>query len=361
MATQPALTRSPAIGLELQASYASMRPLAWDGDLLYASHGYSLLYARISDREIHWKHVARYRPASWRNLTSQHRLSSRLVRDGFHALAESGGNLIAAVPGAIATLKSGDGEFQVTHRLVRGTRPLHITALPDGRAFWGEYFDNRAREGLHVYASSDAGLSWDIAHTFPAGSIRHIHNIVYDRWVDRFWIFTGDYGKECRILSACTDWKSVDEILCGNQQARAVAAVITEDGLYFASDSPLEQNYIYFLDRRGRLRKLQSIPSSSIYACRNRNGMYFSTMVEPSEVNLTREAALFATEDGVSWKTLGSWRKDAWPMRFFQYGNVFLPDGENATGWLAASAIAVEGADQQMLLWRTTLAPAPLD
>jgi hypothetical protein len=45
----------------------------------------------------------------------------------------------------------------------------------------------------------------------------------------------------------------------------------------------------------------------------------------------------------------------------FQYGNVFLPDGENSTDQLAASAIAVEGADQQMLLWRTVLAPAPLD
>jgi hypothetical protein len=361
VATQPVPTRIPAIGVELQDSFPFMRPLAWDGDLLYASRGYSLFSAQMSAGHIHWRYAGRYRPAWWRDLTRRHRPSSRLVRDGFHALAKSGGNLIAAVPGAIATLKSGDDEFQIFHRLLRGTRPLHIAALPGGGAFWGEYFDNRAREEVYIYASSDAGLTWDIAYTFPSGSIRHIHNIIYDRWADRLWIFTGDYGKECRILCASTDLNSVDEVLSGTQQARAVAAVITQYGLYFASDSPLEQNHIYFLERRGVLRKLHSIPTSSIYACRNRNGIYFSTMVEPSDANLTQEAALFGSADGADWQTLASWRKDRWPIKLFQYGNVFLPDGENSTDQLAASAIAVEGADQQMLLWRTVLAPAPLD
>jgi hypothetical protein len=40
-------------------------------------------------------------------------------------------------------------------------------------------------------------------------------------------------------------------------------------------------------------------------------------------------------------------------MRFFQYGNGFLPDGENTTDLLAASTIAVEGADQTTTIWRT--------
>jgi hypothetical protein len=38
-------------------------------------------------------------------------------------------------------------------------------------------------------------------------------------------------------------------------------------------------------------------------------------------------------------------------MRYFQYGNAFLPDGENSTPYLAASTIAVETDDQVTTLW----------
>jgi len=359
MATQPVLSHSRVINLKLKTSFPSMRALAWDGDVLYASRGYSLFRAAISEREVNWEHIACYRPPWWRGITSLHPLSSRLVRDGFHAIAIGHRNLIAAVPGAIATLGPGGNEFQVSRHLLQGTRPLHITALPDGRVFWGEYFDNSARAEVYIYGSSDEGLTWDVVYAFPPGSVRHIHNIIYDQWADRLWVFTGDYEKECRILCASPDWRTVDVVLCGNQQARAVGAVVTERGLYFASDSPLEQNHIYFLSRRGDLRILCPIPSSSIYACRNRGGMYFSTMVEPSEANLTRETVLFGSEDGSRWQRLASWPKDPWSMKFFQYGNIFLPDGENATGWLAASTIAVERADQRMFLWTTSVSDAP--
>ena len=55
------------------------------------------------------------------------------------------------------------------------------------------------------------------------------------------------------MLRASLDWKRVEVVLSGSQQARAVGAVATADGLYFASDTPLEQNYVYKLDREGRV------------------------------------------------------------------------------------------------------------
>ena len=359
MATRALAVEHRTPRLEPAATFPGMRVLAWNHDVLYASRGYRLLSARLSEDEIRWREVAACRPALWRRFTSRSRIASRLVRDGFHALAVSEGNLIAAVPGAIATLPAGCGEFQISHRVKRGTRPLHFAVLPNGGVRWGEYFDNSARDEVHIYASADRGLTWETAYTFRKHSIRHVHNLLYDRWLSCVWIFTGDYGRECRILRASPDFRTVDEALCGGQQARAVAAVVTRDGLYFASDTPLEQNHIYFLESSGAVRKVAPIPSSSIYACRNRRGIFFSTMVEPSQVNLTRNAALFGSESGADWHTLTAWRKDLWPMKFFQYGNVVLPDGENSTEWLAASAIAVEDADLKTFIWKTTLtAPA---
>lgn len=341
------------LSLEQVATFSGMRALAWDGDILYASRGYTLYSAPIAKPKIQWTRVAQYRPEWWRNLTSGTALSSRLVRDGFHALAVlSEGNLIAAVPGMIVTLPSGEEQFRISHRLTRGTRPLHIAASHDGRAFWGEYFDNPGRSEVHIYASTDGGLTWSVAYTFDKGSIRHVHNVVFDKWENCLWIFTGDYGNECRILRASLNFEVIDEVLAGNQQARAVAVVITEHGLYFASDTPLEQNYIYHLDRRGNVRTLSVISSSSIYGCRNQSGIFFSTMVEPSEVNPATSVTLVGSEDGAIWETLADWRKDRWSMKFFQYGNAFLPDGNNTTDLLAVSTIAVEDADLETSIWR---------
>ena len=137
--------------------------------------------------------------------------------------------MVGAVPGALVTRTPGSNEFRVTHRIQRGTRPLHITAVPSGKIYWGEYFDNRERAEVHIYVSTDRGRTWQIAYTFPAGSIRHVHNIVYDRWGDCLWILTGDEGAECKVLRASCDLRSVEVVLAGNQQARAVAAIPTQE------------------------------------------------------------------------------------------------------------------------------------
>jgi hypothetical protein len=357
MATQPAFakTENRRLAARKIAAIQNLRALAWDERTLYAARGYTLLAAEAEIEPISWREVAHFRPPSWRKLSSRSSPGSRLFRDGFHALAiHPRGNLIAAFPGAIATLRAGEKEFRVSHRIARGIRPLHITATPAGQIFWGEYFDNSARDEVHIYGSEDGGVTWDVAYTFPKGSIRHVHNICYDRWQNCLWILTGDNGSECRILRASLSFSDVNAIVAGNQQARAVAAIVTASGLFFASDTPLERNYIYFLDRKGHVSKLSAIPSSSIYGCQNQTGIFFSTMVEPSDINQTKDVHLVGSANGDSWDTVAAWRKDRWPMKLFQYGNAFLPDGDNQTDLLAVSTIAVEKADHETSIWRTS-------
>ena len=48
-------------------------------------------------------------------------------------------------------------------------------------------------------------------------------------------------------------------------------------------------------------------------------------------------------------------------MRYFQYGNALLPDGENATNYLAATTIAVEHDDLVTTVWEVECSPeAPM-
>ncbi len=353
--------------LHLAARFPSLRALAWSGDDLYASRGYQLVRARIQDpaNNLTWQPVAQFRPTWRRQLSAANRLTARLFRDGFHALAPlPTGGFVAAVPGAIITLRPNETEFRVTHAITRGTRPLHITATPSGAVYWGEYFDNAAREEVYIYASADGGATWSVAYTFSKGAIRHVHNIVHDPWENCLWVLTGDYLDECRILRAAFDFSRVETVLQGNQQARAVALVPTEDALYFSSDTPLESNSIYRLDRKRTLSQLASISSSSIYGCsvgcRDDARVFFSTMAEPSAVNLDRHVRIYGSiygidRRGLDWQPLLAWKKDRWPMGLFQYGNAFLPDGNNTTPYLAVTTIAVESDDMVTSLYSVSL------
>ena len=336
------------------ASFANLRALAWYGDVLYASRGYTLLRARMqADAVVQWEEAATYRPSLVRTLTSSSPLASRLLRDGFHALAIlPSGHVIGAVPHAIVTLAPGETRFRVSHRVLRGTRPLHLAVTPGGHILWGEYFDNPQRDEVHIYASTDRGAHWDVAYTFPKGAIRHVHNVVYDEFENCFWVLTGDEGRECRILRASCDFKYLDVVISGNQQARSAALVTTRGALFFSSDTPLEKNYVYRLDRRGDLAEVVSLSSSSIYGCRVGTSVFFSSMIEPSAINLEPNVYLYGSPDGDRWQQILHRKKDRWPMRFFQYGNALLPDGKNTTRLLAVTTIAVGQAGLETSIWR---------
>jgi phosphoribosyl-AMP cyclohydrolase len=361
--TPVAVAAFSALQLRRVAAWHGIRVLAWDGDVLYGCRGYQIVRLHVGlqiGKGAEWEVVARFRPVWWRNLTSRFALSYRLMRDGFHALAVLGGPLddqtmVGAVPGALVTRTPDSDEFHVTHQVQRGTRPLHVTEVPSGRIYWGEYFDNRERAEVHIYVSTDRGRTWQIAYTFSAGSIRHVHNIVYDRWGDCLWILTGDEVAECKVLRASCDLRSVEVVLAGNQQARAVAAIPTQNGLYLSTDTPSEKNHVYRLDRAGNVEQVGDLASSSIFGCRVGcrvgDAMFFSTMIEPSAVNTGREVHLAGSRDGTNWQVLARWKKDNLPMRYFQYGNAFLPDGENASRYLAATTIAVEADDLVTTLW----------
>jgi len=337
------------------AAFTGLRVLCWNKGDLYASRGYELFRGKVNpeDFSLAWEPVGVWRAAAVRRCTSTVRLASRLCRDGFHTLAvSSSGHIVGAVPGRIVTKAPGETEFRTTYKLLRGTRPLHITAGPNDQLVWGEYIDNPERAEVHIYSSADHGHHWDVAYTFPKGAIRHIHNIVYDSWDNCYWVLTGDDGLECRILRASLDFKSVDTILSGGQQTRAAALVPTRDAIYFSTDTPLEKNHVYRLARTGNLAKVAALSSSSIYGCRVGSSVFFSTMVEPSQINREQNVCLFGSSDGLDWQCLLQWRKDPWPLKLFQYGNAFLPDGDNDSGVLALTTIAIKGADLETTIWR---------
>jgi len=340
----------PPLHLEPIGRFPGIRVLTWDAGVLYGARGYTLV--RWDPSTPRWERVAAFDPGARRRWASAFRPGDRLLRGGYHALARlRDGGLVAVLPKTIGVLRPGEREFRPACRVPRGSRPLAVAAAPTGWAYWGEYFDNPGRDAVHVYGSPD-GESWQVVFTFPPRTVRHVHSITYDRHAGCLWVLTGDEGPECRVLRASLDWTSVVPVLAGSQQARAVTVVPRDDALYFATDTPFEENHVYRLDRGGSTTRLAPIAASSFWSCRVGRALFVSTAVEPSRINTGRDAVLYGSADGDRWETLVRWRRDAWPLALFQYATIILPAGDNDGNILAATGWAVRGEDHVTHLWR---------
>jgi hypothetical protein len=157
------------------------------------------------------------------------------------------------------------------------------------------------------------------------------------------------------VIRVSPDWQEMRTVLSGSQQTRAVALVPTRQAVYFATDTPFETNHIYRLGRDGTLESMAGIAGSGMRGCQVGGALFFSSAVEPSEVNRHPFACLYGSGDGRSWGKLQQWRADRWTGRLFQYSRFLLPRGENGTDILAGTSVAVKSQDGTMFAWKVTV------
>ena len=285
---------------------------------------------------------SRFDPRGWS------RLSRRLFRRHFQAMEvlPDGTRVVIARDGIYRSPK-GSPELARVFAIRRGSRPLDLSCDDEGRVVFGEYGRNPERREVHLYASTDGAKSFDICHTFPSGTIRHVHGVLFDVRVAGFWVFTGDVGSEAGLGLLASDLTTFRWIRRGEQVCRAVQAILAGDSLVYGTDSELEPNAIVRLDvRTGRIERLRPIDGSSLFAgCFGGLGL-ISTCVEPSRVNRAREAVLYGSEDLSEWVELDRESKDPWPS-FFQFGTFVLAKSRSPRRIALLSGQAIRGRDER--------------
>lgn len=84
------------------------------------------------------------------------------------------------------------------------------------------------------------------------------------------------------IYIANSDFSKVTPYLVGQQSYRAVIGKVLENGLLYATDAVMEDNYLYYVPFSDSIpRKLLSLGGSVIYGLILKEGLVFSTTVEP--------------------------------------------------------------------------------
>lgn len=241
--------------------------------------------------------------------------------------------------------------FEKCCEIEKGSRPMCLCQSNDGTIYYGEYCHNPARKPMRIFQSRDNGDSWSVAYTFVNGVINHIHGIFQDPFSEKVWVATGDEDSACIFGYTEDGFKTFVRCFEGNQKYRVCHPLFTVDEIIFATDSPLEQNYIRSINRvTGVVKDICAIQGSGIYGAQSGNLMMISTTVEPSIINLDNCSHVWYSFDGHEWKELSSYKKDCWNQTYFQFGSIRFPIFEGPVSCIAYNGRALKGIDQKSVI-----------
>ena len=292
---------------------------------------------------------------------SKFRVLERLLRNEVRtAVSISDTEVLVAYNGAVYHINLGNHEITKEFTFQNGMRgPLGFVKIKGIDGFddciaFGEYIPNFDRlHDISIYTRPLTEANWKEAYVFPAGKVRHIHNINVDDELKKVFVLTGDSDVESGIWEAKNNFSEVVPVATGSQEYRCVHIFTNGSELYYASDAPQYQNYIYRLTLGHELKtsRVAWICGSCIYAAETQNYYLFASTVEPDE-NLKGWRWYLSTKPGpgITGKnveivsvdkknskinTAASFKKDSLPYVLFQYGNV--------------SMLPIEGTDEVVI------------
>lgn len=280
-------------------------------------------------------------------LLSRFKLTRRLLRaeiTSFYTLAD-GVQLTLAKKG-IFRRKKEEKDFVKICSIPRGSKPLNLCITPAGTIYFGEYFQNVENLPINIYKLNveDGGL--ERVYTFGQGEINHIHGLFFDKYTNRIWVVTGDAEHECIIGYTEDEFNTFVEVFRGGQEYRCCQMFFYEDYIVYCTDSEFIENSVKCIDRMTlEIKVLCHVTGSVIKGGQNGNISYFSTNVEPSQVNMDKRAHLWVSKDGLHWEDKYSAEKDIYPA-IFQFGSFEFPHYETPiSNRLYFSGRALKGLD----------------
>jgi hypothetical protein len=290
-------------------------------------------------------------------------LAQRVLRANVYRMRMlPNGNRIFVFRGGVYTQEAGQPRAVRTCAVEHGSRPVSLAASRNGIVAFGEYWNNAQRDAVRIFRSSDSGISWEVAHTFEPGAIRHVHGISYDSWEDCFWICTGDCEDESRLIRATTDFRDLQVLRQGGRHTRFYSILVGEHHLLTATDTPSDQNVVCVIEKRsGNIETVAEIDNTSFYGCAVNGYAFVSTNAEPSPLNDVDASHVWAGHiEGGNWRRVLSFPVDHYarlgrlpglPTGLFQYPRVFFPDGDNPGRVLVCQAIGVRGLHNATLCY----------
>lgn len=294
--------------------------------------------------EAPFKKIAIVAAPSWKTLASNFRLPQRLLRFMVTNVVPLGnGDLFVTFDKSVGIIRN--GEYKHLLGLKRPCRVLRgACALDDkGSIFFGEYLANTERGPMRVYRYRTGDDAVKVVHTFPPGSIRHVHGLYYDRHTESVFCLTGDDERECQMLATSDEFATVQTIGSGDETWRAVSMLFSEDSIFYGTDAEFRENNIFRLERTtGERHDLGTVNGTVFYSIQIAGDLFFTTTAENAPSQVKNAAGLWKVSNDEC-RQLASFKKDVWPTALFQFGTIHFPYANKLTNELYFQLVAVKG------------------
>lgn len=240
-----------------------------------------------------------------------------------------------------------------------------IAQVQSGEILFGEYFGNRDYVPVHIYASADDGRSWQLAHAFGAGEIRHVHSLLPDPVTGELWVCTGDADDMSFVAFSKDDGRTFQRLGQGSQQWRVCRVFPTEQYIYWGADTndPALRS-VYRISRQTKeIEKLADVGGPVIGGVRlaegtfvlatDREGMGGMVWMFGDDTSAYRVTewddipSLWISLDGIRWKRLKMtpWLQEAKPT----FGMIKVAPGDGAN-YLAFTCINMEKYNNSLVV-----------
>jgi hypothetical protein len=214
-----------------------------------------------------------------------------------------------------------------------------------GNVFFGEYSSNNERKPVKIYKYSYAENLLKVVYEFPAGTIRHIHGIYFDKYTNFLWCLSGDIGAENRISYSKDEFKTITTIGSGDESWRAVSILFTEKYFYYGMDAEYAENYIIKVKRSDHSRKKIVKVNGPVYYSYKFNGfLIFAVTAELCPSQVDKSAALYALDQDDNVTRIIDFEKDFFSVKYFLPGAFYFPAGPGINQSLLINTVALKNS-----------------
>jgi hypothetical protein len=294
---------------------------------------------------------------AWKQAVCRSRLAQRLLRFLVtNVIRLANGDLFVTFDKSVGIVRN--GKYTELAGLARPCRVLRAACAIDnhGDVYFGEYLMNDDRTAVRVYRYRPGNSGLEVAYTFPAGSIKHIHGIYFDRFTASLLCLTGDDNSECRMLRTDDGFRTVRVVGEGDETWRAVSVLFDEASMFYGMDAEFRSNHIYRLDRRTSERtSLAEVQGTVYYSKQFGKELFFTTTAENGSNRRARAAAIWNVSAGGKCIEIAKFEKDSWHGTLFKFGTIHFPYANLRADALYFSVIGVKEDNQTFRIRRNPL------
>lgn len=311
----------------------------------------NVLYHSI-DLKAPFTEIGRVAVPSWKAAAANVRLAQRLFRFFFYnVIPLANGEIFVTFDKTVGVFRG--GKYVSLGGLVRPCRVLRSGCAVDnnGDIYFGEYLANDERGEMRVYRYRAGSDVVEVAHTFPARSIKHVHGLYFDKYTNSVWCLTGDKPHECQMLRTTDGFKTVETVGSGDETWRAVSILFTQDHFYYGTDAEYRDNEILKVDRATLERtSLGEVGGTVFYAKQIGDDLFFGTTAENAPSQKENVAAVWHLDASGQIEKLAEYAKDLWHPGLFLFGTIHFPTSNDREDRLFFNTVAVKGDNSTQVI-----------